>query len=532
MAKGKRKYNSKKKQQAKTNANLLVAGLIIFSILLAVLIYGKSGVIGNKLNEILGGMLGVMEYILPIGMFALAVKIACDENKNTIASKLLLFLIMLISVSVVFSVFEISVDELNPTKELSEVAKDAYQIGMTSKGGGALGAIIAVPLVNLLGTFGAIILCIGVAVMLVIFTFGIDMSEIISSKVERMKDKREERQLYRMEMMENQPEPKAQTRKRQKENRTKAKKIFEQISEEPKEELREDQIKINFGGIPAESLEPNISKPTKKQAKKQEQTQPDVIEANLFSTVEKEKESNTKEVLQLEHTITVEDENYEQPPIEILSKGKQKAIKGGAKALTNTASKLQKTLYSFGVSAKVENVTVGPAITRYELKPAVGVRVSKIANLADDIALNLAAETIRIEAPIPGKQAVGIEVPNKERQAVHLREVIESIKFEDCESKTAVALGKDVAGETEIADIAKMPHVLIAGSTGSGKSVCINTIITSILYKAKPSEVKFVMIDPKVVELSVYNGIPHLLIPVVTDPKKAAGALAWAVQEI
>ena len=175
---------------------------------------------------------------------------------------------------------------------------------------------------------------------------------------------------------------------------------------------------------------------------------------------------------------------------------------------------------------------MGPAITRYELKPAEGVRVSKIANLADDIALNLAAETIRIEAPIPGKQAVGIEVPNKEKEVVHFREIIESKEFKSNKSKLTIGLGKDVAGNVELADIAKMPHVLIAGSTGSGKSVCINTIITSIVYNAKPSEVKFVMVDPKVVELSVYNGIPHLLIPVVTDPKKAAGALAWAVQEM
>ena len=160
------------------------------------------------------------------------------------------------------------------------------------------------------------------------------------------------------------------------------------------------------------------------------------------------------------------------------------------------------------------------------------MRVSKIANLADDIALNLAAETIRIEAPIPGKQAVGIEVPNKEKEMVSLREVVESEEFENSKSKLSVALGKDVAGQIIIADIAKMPHALIAGATGSGKSVCINTIITSIIYKAKPSEVKLVMVDPKVVELSVYNGIPHLLIPVVTDPKKAAGALAWAVQEM
>ena len=257
----------------------------------------------------------------------------------------------------------------------------------------------------------------------------------------------------------------------------------------------------------------------------------DYIEGNLFKQEEEKKEEKKKEVLQLEHALVVEDEHYEYPPVELLSKGK-KASRGSAKMLADTAAKLQKTLYSFGVSAKVENVSVGPTITRYELKPAEGTRVSKIANLADDIALNLAAETIRIEAPIPGKQAVGIEVPNKEKEAVHLREVIESSEFENNKSKLSVALGKDVAGKTIIADIGKMPHVLIAGSTGSGKSVCINSIITSIIYNAKPSEVKLVMVDPKVVELSVYNGIPHLLIPVVTDPKKAAGALAWAVQEM
>lgn len=190
------------------------------------------------------------------------------------------------------------------------------------------------------------------------------------------------------------------------------------------------------------------------------------------------------------------------------------------KGCNGYSNKITKTLYSFGVSAKVENVSVGPAITRYELKPAEGVRVSKIANLADDIALNLAAESIRIEAPIPGKQAVGIEIPNKENEIVHFREVIESNAFKDHKSKLAFGLGKDVAGEPVVTDIAKMPHVLIAGATGSGKSVCINTLISSIIYKSKPSEVKLLMVDPKVVELSVYNGIPHLLIPVVTDPKK------------
>ena len=252
----------------------------------------------------------------------------------------------------------------------------------------------------------------------------------------------------------------------------------------------------------------------------------------LFKQEEQKKEEKVKEVLQLEHTITEEDENYEFPPVQLLAEPEKKTSKGGKKAVMDTATKLQKTLYSFGVSAKVENVSVGPAITRYELKPAEGVRVSKIANLADDIALNLAAESIRIEAPIPGKQAVGIEIPNKENEIVHFREIIESKEFQEHKSKLAFGLGKDVAGEPVVTDIAKMPHVLIAGATGSGKSVCINTLISSIIYKSKPSEVKLLMVDPKVVELSVYNGIPHLLIPVVTDPKKAAGALAWAVQEM
>ena len=254
-------------------------------------------------------------------------------------------------------------------------------------------------------------------------------------------------------------------------------------------------------------------------------------ENGLFKKQEEVKEDKSKEVLTLEHTLTVEDQNYEFPPIEFLKEEKATA-KNSKKTITDTASKLQRTLHSFGVSAKVENVSVGPTITRYELKPAEGVRVSKIANLADDIALNLAAESIRIEAPIPGKQAVGIEIPNKEKNMVALREIIADKKFQEAKSKLAFAVGKDAAGEIIVADIAKMPHVLIAGSTGSGKSVCINTLITSIIYKAKPSEVKLVMVDPKVVELSVYNGIPHLLIPVVTDPKKAAGALQWAVQEM
>ena len=200
--------------------------------------------------------------------------------------------------------------------------------------------------------------------------------------------------------------------------------------------------------------------------------------------------------------------------------------------LRNTAKKLQETLHTFGVNVTITNISCGPTVTRYEVQPELGVKVSKIVSLTDDIKLNLAATDIRIEAPIPGKAAIGIEVPNKQNSVVMLRDLIQSEAFIKSKSKLAFAAGKDIAGKPVIADIAKMPHLLIAGATGSGKSVCINTLIMSLLYKASPEEVKLIMIDPKVVELSVYNGIPHLLIPVVTEPKKAAGALNWAVAQM
>lgn len=220
------------------------------------------------------------------------------------------------------------------------------------------------------------------------------------------------------------------------------------------------------------------------------------------------------------------------PPITLLEQNTERAAESSAASLREQAVKLVDTLRSFGVEAKVLEVSKGPSVTRFELQPSAGVKVSKITNLADDIALNLAALSVRIEAPIPGKAAVGIEIPNSGNSIVRLREVIESQEFKSFAAKTAFALGKDITGRPIVTDISKMPHVLIAGATGSGKSVCINSLISSIIYKADPKDVKLIMIDPKVVELSVYNGIPHLLIPVVTDPRKAAGALNWAVQEM
>ena len=263
-----------------------------------------------------------------------------------------------------------------------------------------------------------------------------------------------------------------------------------------------------------------------------------VADQEVMKSEKKKKEDKKvdihEEVAQVEETIKQTPEpkkEYKMPPFSLLKRGSKSSGDSDAH-LRETALKLQKTLQTFGVNVTVTNISCGPSVTRYELQPELGVKVSKIVGLADDIKLNLAAADIRIEAPIPGKAAVGIEIPNKENASVMLRDLLESQEFKTSKSKISFATGKDIAGQVVVSDIGKMPHVLIAGATGSGKSVCINTLIMSILYKAKPDEVKMIMIDPKVVELSVYNGIPHLMIPVVTDPKKAAGALNWAVAEM
>ena len=272
----------------------------------------------------------------------------------------------------------------------------------------------------------------------------------------------------------------------------------------------------------------------------EEEELPPFQEEKVTRQPSKNPKSSEKEIqsgiVNIQHEITRQEaavkKEYKFPTLNLLKKGSNKSQGDSDAYLRKTAQKLQEVLHNFGVNVTVTNVSCGPTVTRYELQPEMGVKVSKIVGLADDIKLNLATPDIRIEAPIPGKAAVGIEVPNKENSTVMLRDLLQSEEFQKAKSKLSFAVGKDIAGKTVVADIARMPHLLIAGATGSGKSVCINTLIISILYKASPDEVKLIMIDPKVVELSIYNGIPHLFIPVVTDPKKAAGALNWAVQEM
>ena len=524
---------SKKKQEQK-KLNITVAILIVLSILLAVLIYTKSGYLGQTLSPALGGVLGYIKYLVPIALFAFSLYIAYDKDTKYYMPKIFMFVCILVLIDVIFSSYQIYKGSIDIAQSMDTILGQAYDLGTRDIGGGVLGTVIAAPLINLIGILGTVIASIGVSLIALVFILGLHPADAISNSIDKFAEKQSRRYKEREQSKIQEKQNVANVETERTETRRERRLREKQEREARNKENLEEQITINLNepkkyDHSKDNLDASIF------SKKNNNSQKQVIQSagdDLFTSQEEEKESKTKEVLQLDHGITVHDEHYEFPPITLLEEGKNTGDQNSEKQLLATAEKLRRTLYSFGVSAKVENVSVGPAITRYELAPAEGVRVSKIANLSDDIALSLEAETIRIEAPIPGKHTVGIEVPNKQKNMVPLRDIIESDEFINSKSKLTFALGKDVAGDIVVTDIAKMPHTLIAGQTGSGKSVCINTLITSIIYKAKPSEVKLLMIDPKVVELSVYNGIPHLLIPVVTDPKKAAGALAWAVQEM
>ena len=524
----------RKEKELQRKLNITVMIIIVVSILLAILIYTKSGYLGKSLSPMLGGVFGYIKYLIPVGLMIMALYIAHDRDTKYYSTKLTMFLVILVLVDVVLTCYQVSSGNIDVNKEFESALSRAYDLGTKDLGGGVIGAVLAYPLIKFLGTSGTIIASIGVILVLIVFIFSLHPADTISKCMDKILNKKNKENVEKDEVVveDNKKlswlERMSKDKKGVKESEPLEEQITINLKEPKKYDHSQDALDVpNFKSGKKSSDNTIAQSLNQKQNLAQGEAKQE-----LFSKQEVEKEEKTKEVLQLEHALRVEDEKYEFPPVELLASGKGNDEAGSRKQLLATAEKLRRTLYSFGVSAKVENVSVGPAITRYELAPAEGVRVSKIANLSDDIALSLEAETIRIEAPIPGKHTVGIEVPNKAKEVVALRDIIESDKFSDSKSKVAFALGKDVGGDAVVTDIAKMPHLLIAGSTGSGKSVCINTLITSIIYKAKPSEVKLLMVDPKVVELSVYNGIPHLLIPVVTDPKKAAGALAWAVQEM
>ena len=560
-----------------------VSGLITAaaSILLLVFIFFENagGFIGGAIRGVLIGLLGFGAFVIPFMILAFAVmwltsSASPSRSKQVIAVLLFLCVITLLAVP--------SVNLHHNFSGFFDYLRHYYSEA-SGGNGGLIGASIATITLTALGTFGSYLLLVTLGIILAIFLTGKSLISFVSAMNDRYgsrathedyeyDDDHEDEYIHEES---EEPQRKAAkkasllpARKRKKHGKPEFFTIddeeydeedFEYMDDEGYVELisetcaspKEQVIEVIRDGetgdiVDIKDKDEDTSEGAEEIAATQETVAAQETETELEGDIVINENTNkfvditgtqpdpeTIESQLDEGALANEDEEeYVFPPITLLTPPPNTQVSGSRTSILENSKKLEETLKSFGVEAKVVEVSKGPTVTRYELAPGVGVKVSKISSLADDLALNLAAVGIRIEAPIPGKAAVGIEIPNKEISPVYLREVIEDEAFGSFPSNVAFALGKDIAGNTVVADIAKMPHLLIAGATGSGKSVCINTLITSIIYKSSPQEVKLLMIDPKVVELSIYNGIPHLLIPVVTDPKKASAALFWAVQEM
>ena len=527
----------KKKKSLEINIDIASISLILLGIILSILVYGSdTGIVGGFIKNVLLGCIGKIMYAIPIILVILGIYVIFRDFSR-LKLKSFLVIIMVFLSSAIISTFSNAVNYLGALdlKAPFDYLKAWCEMGVNGIGGGIIGSSIVYLLNLCFGMIATKVILWSLVVVVASITTGITLSAIIIAIRDIFDD-----------LITTTRKEMANDKKKYKNNSEKFKKIAAQTSDIYE---KAEQLNIDLDGYGdeqeveetddsaddennVEDVQEDEENETLEKLKEEKEHAKQNIKELFSKRKNEEKEDNEPEELNLEHNTMEEYENYEFPSIDLLKQAKRTGKDYSTKELKEIAIKLQKTLASFGVEAKVTNVTRGPTVTRYELQPSVGVKVSKILNLSDDIALNLAAKSIRIEAPIPGKSAVGIEVPNKSTDMVTLREVIESEEFENASSKVSFALGKSIDGVPYIADISKMPHMLISGSTGSGKSVCINSIIMSILYKATPNEVKLILIDPKVVELGVYNGIPHLLIPVVTDPKKAAGALNWAVQEM
>ncbi len=509
-------------------------------ILAFALVQGTAG--WFAIHKALRGFFGVPLLAVPVMLVYLALKMDKDETAQTLLYRALTGLVAIAFLSgfieIMFGGGRLAGEGLGASMKL------LYEKGKTWDGGGLLSAVIAIPLLDLFGDVGAkIIICLLLFVSLMWLTKKSlsDFFSMIAAPFRTLgrvlKEGRDDDALlrdYELEEMEEELRSEeealsiaeAGTKKRPK----KAEPQF--LMDIPLAQTEEPVVPKEK---PAKLKKPDpVPEPT-------EDTALDDLIRRATEVPKKKTKAVEKEegILEIAEEVAQQAEQeeplqeYQFPTIDFLKKGESFADDPNAAAeLREKADKMTAVLQNFNVTVRITNIARGPSVTRYEVQPAAGVKVSKITGLADDIALNMAAPGIRMEAPIPGKAAIGIEVPNSKRDEVSLREILESREFTESSSKLSFAIGKDIGGNVIIGDIAKMPHMIIAGTTGSGKSVCNNAIIMSILYHATPSEVKLILIDPKIVEFRVYDGIPHLLIPVVTDPKKAAGALNWAVQEM
>lgn len=510
-----KKTQTRSKKTSKMGVDLIseMIGISMIGISLLILVSlftDQAGLVGTGIKTLFVGCFGMAGYLLPFAIIIVGyyyLKNAINELYKFLAYSIPLLLILMSFCHLLM----FGKDEFFTLWRLDFFKEPSFL------NGGLIGALVGELLLTLLGLYGSYIILVVLAGIWILavtrFPIFAWLSDIGIRFLEHLKEAFTQFNSQRKEKVHR---PKKLEVESINQEKLIARELLEEVA------VTSEQVET-FYEHPPIVLDEQVPVEVEASQDAQEthvKNQPVAAEMNVFEAGE-----------ELDVAMH-QDDTYVFPSIQLLKKGEGSSQKTSSRASLSNAKKLEDTLLSFGVEAKVTQINKGPTVTRYELQPKQGVKVSKIVNLADDIALNLAASGIRIEAPIPGKAAVGIEVPNDTSEMVYLRDVIESDQFAAFPSKLAFALGKDIAGKPIVADIGKMPHILIAGATGSGKSVCINTLITSILYKASPKEVKLIMIDPKVVELNVYNGIPHLMIPVVTDPKKAAGALCWAVNEM
>lgn len=528
-----------KKKKSKKNVSIIdkylkeIYGVIwigISIILMFSLYTNWAGYLSVISKDIFVNLLGVGAFTLPIYMIYVIIKLNFLKEKKILNAKFVGVTIVVITTMLLVQLLDMkSIDTNNFMNAISNIINSQNEIT-----GGIIGFIIVFPIYKLVGSIGLYIIFIIAYFIASVLIFDYSINDV--------------KKLFKL-LINNKTNVRNSISKK---GRSDSKKIKIKVNNEESEKEEflkniESKIKILdfMKNTPKSSIELEEKSEIKINTDSRENADIKVQHHKLddkFKTQKIKKIEGNSPIRGNEDVIsktqeiqskTYQNKKYVRPNADLLNINTNlKLDKNEKKELLENADKLEKTLLSFGVEAKILEVTKGPSVTRFELQPKAGIKVSKIVNLSDDIALGLAAKGVRIEAPIPGKSAIGIEVPNKEQTPVFFREILESNEFKNNNYKVACALGKDITGKCIVTDISKMPHVLIAGATGSGKSVCINTLIVSILYKYSPEDVKLLMVDPKVVELNVYNGIPHLLIPVVTDPKKAAAALNWAVNEM
>lgn len=543
---------SRKQQTNGVRVEVILLCILAAAILLMLSNFGVGGIVGTAVSDFFFGLFGISAWIFPIVLFG-GTSFYLANSKNLLVMRKLIGSVVCFFLFCAF--MQLLTAGYNETTRISDYFTDSVYDHL---GGGLFGGLLVRIFGLAFGKIGAYVIVItGIIICAVIITQKPFLSSLQESgnrvwhtarEQRKQADARRreehkrraavsaERDVFEDDSDLNEETENVKNTVHSEKPRTKRFPFDFNLKEEKKtHQMEMPELSIHRGPV-QESAESDLPElPSDEQSS--------VTDPSAGTEKEKKgknQKSSSSEIAEgIDHirkeiteTSAATKTVYKFPPLSLLKRGDKKANGDSDAHLRETAHKLEQTLRNFGVNVSVTNVSCGPTVTRYELLPEQGVKVSKIVSLTDDIKLNLAAADIRIEAPIPGKAAVGIEVPNATNTPVMLRDLLESPAFRNHPSKIAFAVGKDIAGQPVVTDIAKMPHLLIAGATGSGKSVCINTLIMSILYKAKPEDVRLIMIDPKVVELSVYNGIPHLFIPVVTDPKKASGALNWAVSEM